>query len=188
MPLCTRLLGPGPGILAVFLLYWFGFCLPVGWWFQPDGQWRSRLSLQTRGRRWVPWSVGGLALVLGAAALVQWPRPVPPAALLWALPLACLNGFCEEFFWRGAYLAQRTDSNRLAWWGVGLFTLWHVPLLWAEGGSYHGPYVMVGGPLLLGMLWMRIALSTRRIGWSVLSHVTTNALVFVDLISKNYLG
>ncbi|QEG42716.1 CAAX amino terminal protease self- immunity [Roseimaritima ulvae] len=186
VPTLTRWLGPAPGTLAVFALYWFGFCLPLGFVFQRPGQRRGLLSLKVGEQRWVPWSVLALVSLLAVAAWFEWPRPTPWAAITWALPLAVVNGFAEEFYWRGAFVTQAGGRRGLQVWGVVLFTAWHIPLVFAHGVSYHGPIVVVGGAAVVGAFWGLIAARTGRIGWTVVSHILTNAIVFVDLIATNF--
>lgn len=186
VPLLTRWLGPAAGTLAAFGLYWFVFCLPLAFVFQAPGRRRAVLSMQLVGQRWVPWSVLLQVTALAIAAWFLWPRPVPPMAIAWALPLALINGFAEEFYWRGAFLTQAQGRRSVQVWGVVLFTLWHVSLLFAHGVDYHGPIVVVGGAALVGTFWGLIAARTGAIGWTILSHILTNAIVFVDIIAKNF--
>lgn len=186
VPLLTRWLGPALGTLAVFGVYWFGFCLPLGLVFQTPRQRRQVLSMKLSDQRWVPGAVLLQVSALAIAAWFLWPRPTPVMAIFWAVPLALVNGFAEEFYWRGAFLAQAQGRRSVQAWGVALFTLWHVSLLFAHDVAYHGPIVVVGGAAVVGTFWGLIAARTGAIGWTVLSHVLTNAIVFVDLIAKNF--
>ena len=188
VPWLTRVLGPARGYIAVFCLYWFFFCLPAGWYFQRGVRWRDRLSLKVGAARWVPWVV---ALQVLAVAISSWfmrPEHVPLVAVAMAAAMALVNGFCEEFFWRGAYLEQGGDDLRFQVLGVVLFTGWHVPLAFAHGITYPGGVLpLVGGALGLGAFWMAIALRTGRIGWPILSHILTNCAAFIALAALNFL-
>ncbi len=189
VPWATATLGPGPGYAAVFIVYWFGFLAPAGVAFGAARDLGGALSLKTDGARWVPWAVAVQVGLVGGAALALAPG-VPP---LWAIGLglaaAAVNGFLEEFFWRGAFLAQAGGRDWFLGLGVALFGLWHVPLALAEGVRYEGgPAALIGGALALGAFWMVLARRTGRIGWPVLAHIFTNAATFQGLILMNVAG
>ncbi len=186
VPWLTRALGPAPGYLAVFCLYWLFFCLPMGWYFQRRGNGQRILSLALGDERWVPWAV---ALQVGVIAISSWimlPDQVRVLAIMLAVLFGLANGFFEEYFWRGAFLAQGRDDARFQALGVGLFTAWHIPLALAHGVTYPaGAPALIGGVLGLGAFWAAIAFRTKRIGWPIVSHILTNAIAFVGLISLN---
>lgn len=188
VPWLTGTLGATRGYIAVFLLYWLLFCLPMGWIFRPRGHSVRALGLAVGAERWVPWTV---AAQVGAVAVSSWimaPDRVPLLAILFAVPFGLVNGFCEEFFWRGAFLHQGRGNALFQALGVGLFTLWHVPLALAHGVTYPGGAVaLVGGAMGLGAFWAFIAYRTDRIGWPIISHMLTNAVAFSGLISLNFL-
>lgn len=189
VPWLTTDLGPTWGYLAVFLIYWFAVCLPMGLMFQDVRSVRRRLGLGTEGRRWVPWLALGTVLLIAAASIIKLPPGVATAAVLIAVGAALVNGFMEEFFWRGAWLAQAGRDRRYYLLGWALLVGWHVPLAFAVGvdfGGDEGPYALVGGAAFLGAIWSLIAWRTRRIGWAIISHIGVNAFSFIGLVSVNF--
>lgn len=187
VPWLTRTLLPRDGYFAVFCLYWLCFCLPAGWFFGGRTPLRERLSLATEGNRWVPWAVTLQVFAIAIGSWTMLPDHVALLAVALALVFGPINGFFEEFFWRGAFLEQMPDSWRYQALGVGLFTLWHVPLALAHGVTYPGGAAsLVGGAAGLGAFWAFVAYRTKRIGWPVVSHMLTNAIAFVGLIALNF--
>ena len=188
VPWLTRTLGPTIGYVSVFLLYWFLFCLPMGFIAQGTKRARASLSFEIGPHVWVPWAVGAQVALIAAASWVLLSGPVPIVAIVAALVFAVVNGFLEEFYWRGAFLAQ---GRGVVWFqavGVALFTLWHVPLALAHGVVYEGgPAALIGGALGLGLFWSFIANKTGYIGWPIVSHILTNFAGFVGLITTNFI-
>jgi len=187
VPLLTSHLGSIWGSFTVFLIYWFFFCLPLGWFFQRNGAVRRNLSLALGGANWVPWAVAAQITLIAVASWFMLPENVPLIAMILAFTFGTLNGFLEEFFWRGAFLEQGRGNMSFQLLGVGLFTLWHVPLVLAHGVHYEGgPAALIGGALFLGIFWFWIANRTDRIGWSVVAHMFTNVIAFVGHITVNF--
>lgn len=187
VPWLTRTLSPAHGYFAVFCFYWICFCLPAGWYFQRRERLRDTFSLAVGKDRWIPWAV---ALQVGVVAIASWillPDQVPAIAIVLALVFGLVNGTLEEFFWRGSYLSRGRGDARFQMLGVGLFTLWHVPLALAHGVTYQGgSLALVGGALGLGLFWGFLAYRTNHIGWPIVSHALTNAIAFIGLIAANF--
>lgn len=187
VPWLTERLGPSRGFFVIFCLYWFAFCLPLGLAFQGVRKARAHLSYDLAGNGWVPWVV---ALQTGIVAVGSWlllPDHVPLLVIPIALFCGLINGFSEEFFWRGAYLAQGRGLRWFQITGVVLFTLWHVPLVFAHGIVYEGgPMALIGGAGVLGILWSIIANRTGCIGWTIVSHMLTNMAVFIGFFTTNF--
>lgn len=160
----------------------------MGWSFRRRERWHRVLSLEVGGERWVPWAVTLQVSVIAISSWYMMPDRVPTLAVILAILFGLVNGFFEEFFWRGAFLEQGRGEVLFQVLGVGLFTFWHVPLAFAHGVTYPGgTLALVGGAMGMGAFWSVIAFRTDRIGWPIVSHVLTNAIVFVGLISLNFL-
>ena len=188
VPWLTRTLGPARGYIAVFCIYWFCFCLPAGWYFQRDVDWWDRFSLKVGAARWVPWAVVLQVLAVAVSSWFMRPEHISVIAIVMAIAMALVNGFCEEFFWRGAFLEQGRGDKAFQALGVALFTGWHVPLAFAHGISYPGGVLpLIGGAMGLGAFWIIIAMRTSRIGWPIVSHILTNCAAFIALVSLNFL-
>jgi membrane protease YdiL (CAAX protease family) len=135
----------------------------------------------------VPWAViFQLSLIVGVSGYLL-PNSVSWIAIGLAVVFGTVNGFLEEFFWRGAYLEQGEGMAHFQALGVVLFSLWHVPLALVHGVTYEGgAFALVGGAIGLGVLWSVIAYQTGRIGWPIVSHVVTNVATFIGFISSNF--
>lgn len=185
IPGVTKLFGQ-TGYLAIFAFYWFGFCLPAALWFTRSADRRSIFSLRLLGGWWLPIIV--VAQLAAVAMIVR--ADLPAQAPVWIFALAAifgvLNGFFEEFFWRGAFLAVGKGSIRFLGLGVLLFGLWHIPLAFAYGIEYPGgPLALIFGGFALGVYFAFLSWRTQAIGWASLAHSLTNAMTFSLLIGMN---
>jgi CAAX protease family protein len=186
VPWLTKTMGPSAGYLTVFFIYWFGFCLPLGFLFQGQGA-IQRLGLSVSDARWVPWAVAVQVALIVVVSYHLAPKTVTWVSIGLAVIFGTVNGFLEEFFWRGAYLAQGQGEPRFQALGLVLFSLWHVPLTLAHGVTYEGgTFALIGGAIGLGFFWTLIAYQTGRIGWAIISHALTNIATFVGLIATNF--
>lgn len=111
---------------------------------------------------------------------------VLPAGIFLLIAAAALtNGTLEELFWRGAIL-PRPDREGVAV-AVGLFTVWHVALLFAAGIDLTGgPVALLLGALVLGTIFMAMRLRTGTVGAAMASHVGVNLFAFTDLVARNW--
>ena len=110
VPWATRNFGPTVGYVSVFLIYWFGFCLPFSLMFQGRIAARRNLRFGTAAAPWVPLAIALQVVLLAVANYLLWPEHVPLLAICLAVAAALINGFSEEFFWRGAYLEVGRNS------------------------------------------------------------------------------
>jgi len=82
------------------------------------------------------------------------------------------NGVLEEILWRGVYIKLFPDNKV---WGV----LW--PSLWF--GIWHlapgsvsvvfSPWTLMAGAIVFGLSWSMLAMRTKTIRWSIISHTLT---------------
>jgi membrane protease YdiL (CAAX protease family) len=128
-------------------------------------------------------TVAGIAVLLGKS----WDA-IRPAALPWSLPalgltfvvLALTDGLGEEPAWRG-YLLPRLLVHRgpvlaslivgLIWW------LWHLPLVWTEGGAMEGQplWLLLADLLVKSLIFTYVFLGTGgSVLIAILLHASTN--------------
>lgn len=185
VPIVTDALGPLLGFLGVLALYWICFCVPVALFF---GRGPSRISLRLRTTEpWVPFAA--LALPVGFTLVAKpWhAMTVDPQLPVLAVICALINGPLEEMAWRRAFRANSGGSLRFELMGLGLFTLWHVPLSLSEGIAFdHGAVGLIGGALVPGAVWMAITRRNGSIGWPTISHTLLNLAAFLPLFSANF--
>jgi len=188
VPWATRTLGPMGGYATVFLIYWFGFCLPLGLFFQGRDAAVRNLRFGTGAAPWVPWAIAVQVVVIAVANYALWPTHVPALAICFAVIAALINGFSEEFFWRGAYLERGRGDWMFQAIGVLLFGLWHVPLMFAQGVTYQGgSAALVFGAWALGAFWGLVANRTDGIGWPIVAHIISNMFAFTGVIALNFI-
>ena len=180
-------LGPRIGFLSVFCIYWFLFCLPMGLVFQGVGNAKGRLSFALGKHNWVPKAVLVQTGIVMAAAWIVLPESIPWVSIPIAIAFGLVNGFSEEFFWRGAYLAEGRGVLWFQTLGVVLFGLWHIPIAFAPGITYEGgPVALLSGALALGVFWSVIANKTGSTGWNTVSHIMTNIMTAVGFMATNF--
>ncbi|MGI9478683.1 MAG: CPBP family glutamic-type intramembrane protease [Hyphomicrobiaceae bacterium] len=182
----TSMLGPLRGYLAVFAIYWIGFCLPVALTFGRGPETVS-LTLSSPTRPWVPIVALGLPVAAafggGLFSLDTFPYPIVALALL----AAAINGPMEELAWRRSFRANSGGRLSFELFGLVLFVLWHVPLLRSAGIAFEGGAVgLIGGAAAVGAIWMLMVRATHSVGWAMVSHALLNAAVFVPHFVDNF--
>jgi len=99
----------------------------------------------------------------------------PVGLVLLAVPLATINGFCEEVFWRGLFVRE---FPRSAVWAVAVpsvfFALFHF------GPSLGSPRQLgfVFSTLPLGLVFGATAFRTRSALWTAVAHAIGGVLAF----------
>ncbi len=170
--LCARWLGDEAGYLLGFACYWLVWCLLVPWLMTGRrplaALLRDRASLFTR-RNW-PAALVWLLVVGIAVAMYAGEFVAAPPALIWlAVPLATVNGVCEEILWRGLYvnLFPRNPWLGLVYPALG-FALWHLaPQVVFPAAS---PVGLVVSTFFLGLAYGFIARRTGSARWPAVSH------------------
>ncbi len=172
VPLLTRVMGPLPGFLTCFLVYWLGFCLPITLYFTKRLRSCGAYALDVGSSRWIPWCVALQIVVIAISSFALLEDEVSVLAVVSALLFAAVNGVLEEFAWRGAFFEQGKGDPWFQAFGVGLFAAWHVPLVFAYRITYPGgPLALLGGTFAMGAFWAFLVARTNRIGWPIIGHV-----------------
>ncbi len=186
VPFLTHALGPLHGFLVCFLIYWLGFCIPVGVHFVTRQKRKKQFSLDVVGNTWVPSAVALQVTLVAFPSFLMISGQVSASVVLAAAAFGVVNGFLEEFSWRGAFLELGRRDLRFHGLGVGLFTLWHVPLALAHGIVYPGGvFALVAGALAMGAFWAYLAFGTGRIGWATIGHISSNTVAFIGFFESN---
>jgi membrane protease YdiL (CAAX protease family) len=170
-----RLLGPRRGYNAGFALYWVGWCLGFPLWVLGP---RRLLRLLRAGARPSAADLAFLAVpVVGAAATELAPvrRAVDPKVAAVMVATAAVNAVGEELLWRGTYLdVLPEDPWRGAGWPWIGFTIWHLaPQIILPSRRGRAQFLVGAG--LVGAASARVAWKTRRLRWTLLAHVLTDA-------------
>lgn len=172
--------------LLGFAFYWLFWCLLVpGLALKNAGLGsllRDRKPLLAREN----WHAAFLWILVTAVALGMYARDfltAPLGLVLLALPLAAINGACEELLWRGFYVRAFPASP---WLGILVpaagFALWHfVPQILLPAENQVG---FVLSTFFLGLAYGWIAFRTGSAKWTALSHSLNGAIALADPLAR----
>ena len=183
-------LGKEIGYLLGFAAYWLIFGLAIPACLTGKSKFRSLLKDRTplfNSQNWmaamlwaivtgVTWVMYGKAFLAGSLLLI-----------LLAIPLATLNGFCEEIFWRGMFVKAFPDNP---WLGIVYpavgFAIWHfIPQSVFPADN---AYSFVLSTLFLGLVYGTIAYRTGSAKWTAISHSLNGILALSGMLGSIVLG
>jgi membrane protease YdiL (CAAX protease family) len=103
------------------------------------------------------------------------------------LVLSIINGTIEEIYWRGLYLRKYKEKPYIILIvSTLLFALMHLSFLAIEGMTYKGGvFALVGGALVMGLLWSYISLKLNTIRYCIAGHIFVNIFAFTGLFVEN---
>lgn len=174
----ARSLGAEAGYLFGFGFYWLFWCLLVPRWLLGRAEFvailRDRAPLFSRSNRlaatlWV--AITLIAVLMYAGEFVQ----APLTLILLAVPLATVNGVCEEILWRGLYVRLFPGNPWLAILYPSLgFALWH----FAPQAIFPAENVIafVVSTFFLALPYAYIAYRTDSAKWTAISHSLSGSL------------
>ena len=182
-------LGRVKGYFTGFIIYWI-YCLLFSILLLKRGE--RKLSSLFKSR---PDSNKGLLYSITAlipAAGVFFIQFLPYISLLnrgiilLIIFNSLFNGFIEELYWRGLYLLEFRDSSFFGFWlSTILFGAWHIALYTIVSINFGGFIPLVGGALIMGLIWGLCARKTGSILFPVLGHITVNLFAFTGLYIEN---
>ena len=183
-----QFLGKTAGYLASFVVYWL-YCLVHGM--------RLKRGSMTDFYSWPVMQKQNLLLVLlcfipvlgafSASFLVAYDQL--NLSLYFILAAAALvNGFVEEFYWRGAFISRYKNDFRYAFLIPAiLFGLWHISVYAAYGIVYQGGFwPLVGGAFFMGLIWGYTAYRQQKILVPTIAHILANFFAFSNLLVENW--
>ncbi len=168
----ARLLGPESGYLLGFGFYWLIWCLLVPRLLLGRSDFavilHDRVPLFSRAN----WPAALLLLIVTLVTVFMYAGDffhAPLAVILLAVPLATINGFCEEILWRGLYVRLFPHNP---WVGVLYpsvgFALWHfAPQVVFPAENVIG---FVLSTFFLALPYGFIAWRTGSARWTAISH------------------
>ncbi|RDV13744.1 CPBP family intramembrane metalloprotease [Pontibacter diazotrophicus] len=183
-----QLLGKTAGYLASFCIYWI-YCLLHGLQLK-----RGNLA---KLYAWPPLNMQNVLLLflcfvpaVGAffAAFLKSYNQLNSTLFFILAAAALVNGFIEEFYWRGAFISRYKKHIGLAFvFPAVLFGLWHISVYAAYGITYQGGFLpLVGGAFFMGCLWGYTAYKQQRVLAPTLAHILTNFFAFSGLLVDNW--
>lgn len=187
--LSARLLGAEAGYLLGFGLYWLFWCLFVPRWLLGKEEFgailrdRSPLFSRSNGLAAVLWiAVTLVAVLMYAGEFIR----APLTLILLAVPLATINGFCEEILWRGLYVRLFQDNPWLAilYPSVG-FALWHLAPQTTFPAENVPAFVL--STFFLALPYGYIAYRTGSAKWTAISHSLSGILALSGYLAPGAL-
>jgi len=164
-------LGKEKGYLVGFCFYWFFWCLLIPWLLMGKG---FTSLLTDRAPLFSPanWPAALLWIIVTLVTLVMYAKSfikAPLTLILLAIPLATLNGFCEEILWRGLFVRAFPGNP---WLGVLYpaigFALWHLAPQSVFPAENKLAFIL--STFFLGLAYGFIAYSTGSAFWAAISH------------------
>jgi len=183
----SQSLGSAAGYLLGFAFYWVFWCLllpllVLGW-----KDFTSLLAGRSPLFVWDNRIAAFLWLVVTAAALVMYgPEFIraAPMLILVSIPLAAINGVCEELLWRGLYVRAFPQNSWLSvFFPAAGFAFWHlVPLrIFHEGNEW----IFVTSTFFLGLVYGFIARKTGSAKWTAISHGLNGILALSGMLAPS---
>jgi membrane protease YdiL (CAAX protease family) len=159
-----------------FLVYWPIWCLIFPLWMIGKKNFRELFKYQKLNKQLFFLLIFPMIMALTGRFIMEssqlsiWERFV---LILYAFA----NGSLEEILWRGVYIRLFPNKNL---WGIVWPTLWFSIWHYAPGSISVGfnPFILMAGAAVFGFCWSWLAMKTRTIRWSMISHTLT-ALVRV---------
>jgi hypothetical protein len=182
--------GKDIGYLLSFTGYWliFGLTIPtlLSGRVHFGSLLKDRTSLFTRQN----WMAASLWLIISAVTLIMYGEVFIAGSfllILIALPLATLNGFCEEIFWRGIFVKAFPNNP---WLGIVYpavgFALWHfIPQSVFPADTGYG---FILSTLFLGLAYGTIAYRTGSAKWTAISNSLNGILALSGMLGPILLG
>lgn len=174
--LSARRFGKDVGYLLSFAVYWlvFGLTIPVCW--IGGSNFTDLLKDHTPLFSPQNWPAALLWIIVTLVTLAMYGKSfvkAPLTLILLAIPLATLNGFCEEILWRGMFV-QAFPGNpwlEILYPAVG-FALWHLAPQNVFPAENKSTFIL--STFFMGLAYGFIAYSTSSAFWTAVSHSLSN--------------
>jgi uncharacterized protein len=187
--LFARWLGAEAGYLLGFGCYWLFWCLLIPRWLLGKAEFAAILHDRAPLFSRANWLAALLWLVVSLVAVFMYAGEflhASPALILLAVPLATLNGICEEILWRGLYvrLFPRNPWMGILYPSLG-FALWHLaPQVIFPAENVAG---FVTSTFFLALPYGYIAYRTGSARWTAISHSLSGILALSGYLAPSLL-
>lgn len=185
----SKTLGQEMGYLIGFGFYWIFWCLAIPWLLMGNGL-TSLLTNHAPLFRPPNWLAALVWIIITLVTLVMYGKSfikAPLTLILFAIPLATINGICEEILWRGLYVSIFPENFWLAilYPSIG-FALWHlVPLsIFSDGNKWK----FILSTFFLGLAYGFIAYKTDSVLWTAVSHSLGGILALSGMLAPSLLS
>jgi membrane protease YdiL (CAAX protease family) len=185
----ARWLGREAGYLLGFAFYWVFWCLIVPLLVLRWEGFRTLLTDRVPLTSRANWLAAALLVVITLVTLVMYGRDflsAPFVLILVALPLATVNGICEELLWRGVYVRTYPGNFWLAiLFPAAAFALWHLVSQSIFPAENRLGFVL--STFLLGLAYGWIAYRTGSARWPAISHSLNGVLALSGMLAPSIL-
>jgi len=110
------------------------------------------------------------------------------AIIMIGIPIAMINGTCEEILWRGLFVKNFPNKVILGliYPSIG-FAIWHLSpqLVFPSEGGIIGVVIFIISTFFLGFCYGWVSYKTYSIKWNALSHILNSILAFGISISTS---
>jgi hypothetical protein len=185
----AKRLGKEQGYLLGFLFYWIIWCVLVPLLYLGIDGFLSLFVDETPLLSGPNWLAAILWVVITLVSLVMYGKNFIQASLpliLLAIPLATINGFCEELIWRGLYVRAFPENIWLAiiFPSIG-FALWHLAptQIFSDGSKFS----FILSTFFLGLAYGFVAYQTGSAKWTAISHSINGILALSGMIAPSIL-
>ncbi len=185
--LSSRSFGKEIGYLTGFLFYWLVWCLLIPLMLLGKNilfLFKDKKPLLIKKNWWI--IILLLSTIISPMFMYFIPEVSnkPMVVILLSIPLALMNGFFEELFWRGLYVSFFPQNFLMGVIYPSLFfSIWHiVPQL---SISSENPAVFVISTIPLGITYGLVAYVTKSAKWSAVSHGISGILAFSGLLAES---
>jgi hypothetical protein len=188
--LLSSWLTPELGYVLGFLFYWIVWCLLVPLLVLKGKGVASLFRGESPLFRKSNWLAASLLVLILVITLIMYPPgtllTAPARLLIVAVPVAIVNGICEELLWRGLYVKFFPGN---LWLGVLFpsvgFALWHIsPQLIFPAGTM---WPLVISAFFLGISYGWITYRTGSIKWNASAHGIGGILALGGAIAPSIL-
>jgi membrane protease YdiL (CAAX protease family) len=185
----SKWLGKEKGYLLGFFFYWTVWCVFVPLIYLGKDGFLS-LFVDKSPLLYRPnWLAAVIWVLITLVTVVMYGREflkAPLTLILIAVPLATINGICEELLWRGLYVRAFPNNFWLAiiFPAIG-FALWHlVPVqIFSDGNKL----AFVLSTFFLGLAYGFIAYKTGSAKWTAISHSLNGIFALSGMIAPSFL-
>ena len=178
------------GYLIGFTFHWLFWCLLVPG-MVTGKQGLANLLIDRRvlfsRENWLAALLWGVVMLVAIWMYGRDFLSAPLSLILLAIPLATINGVCEEILWRGLYVRAYSGNP---WLGIVCpsigFALWHL-----APQTIYPAENLVGfliSTLFLGLAYGFIAYRTGSARWTAISHSLTGILALSGMLAPSLIG
>lgn len=187
--LLSQWLGNELGYVLGFLFYWIVWCVIVPLIFLGKNGFFSLFREETplfKKENWLPITLL-FSTTVGAIVMYFIPNiaNTPILLIIISIPVAIINGTCEEILWRGLYTKAFPNKTMLGliYPTIG-FAFWHISpqlIFPSEGGMF----TFAGSTFFLGLCYGWVAYRTGSIKWNALSHSLNGIFAFGGAVAPS---